>query len=68
MIEILNELDRAMHQLHLARAGICPWCARDTAGLTDTDFADEEAWFEFLVSGVCESCQDIVFGNGGVSE
>ena len=38
-------------------SGLCPICK---SGITD--FTDALSYKEFLISGLCQSCQDLVFG------
>lgn len=42
--------------------GTCPTCDNPKV-LTRKDFTDELSWKEFLISGMCQSCQDSVFGS-----
>lgn len=39
--------------------GACPICAKP---IVDTDFKDELSRKEFRISGMCQKCQDQVFG------
>jgi len=39
--------------------GICPFC--DTIINLD-DFKDDKSRKEFKISGICQNCQDLVFG------
>ena len=38
-------------------SGLCPICKSEIA-----DFTDALSYKEFLISGLCQSCQDRVFG------
>lgn len=40
-------------------AGRCPTCQ---SGISEEDFRDELSKREFGISGMCQSCQDSVFG------
>lgn len=39
-------------------SGLCPMCKRPVR-----EFKDEESRKEYLISGLCQGCQDEVFGN-----
>ena len=39
--------------------GKCPFCKKE---VKSTDFKDELSKREFKISGLCQSCQDSVFG------
>ena len=39
--------------------GICAGCASD---VLDTSFRDELSFKEFTISGLCQKCQDDIFG------
>lgn len=49
----LTGIDRQAY----VRAGSCPFCQR-----TCTDFRDDESRKEHRISGLCQECQDSIFG------
>jgi hypothetical protein len=40
--------------------GVCPNCE---AAIDETSFRDKVSENEFLISGLCQVCQDVVFTN-----
>jgi len=40
--------------------GICPWCGKEVD--PRTEFRDPLSVKEFTISGLCQKCQDSVFG------
>lgn len=46
------------------KAGKCPMCARE---LASTPFRDLLSEREFSISGMCQVCQDSIFGSGDCS-
>lgn len=42
-------------------AGKCPICGKE---INMEDFIDELSRREFYISGMCQKCQDEIFGNG----
>ena len=45
-------------------AGLCPSCGRK---IHTKDFRDALSKREYKISGLCQTCQDTVFGKGVVS-
>ena len=45
--------------------GLCPFCAKE---VNEKDFRDELSKKEFKISGICQKCQDKVFGKGGQND
>ena len=39
--------------------GLCPLCGKE---VKEEDFKDELSKKEFKISGMCQSCQDSIFG------
>jgi hypothetical protein len=57
-----KEVLRAMgfsREVELVETGHCPFCG---IFVIETDFRDEESRLEFEISGLCQTCQDTVFG------
>jgi uncharacterized CHY-type Zn-finger protein len=48
-------------ELHLTQQGNCPTCRKP---INDDDFKDELSRKEYTISGMCQVCQDKVFGGG----
>jgi hypothetical protein len=46
-------------EVKLVEKGICPFCKSDKT--KREDFHDELSWTEFLISGMCEECQNSIF-------
>ena len=47
-------------QVELVKNGKCPFCKKDING--KEDFNDELFWEEYKISGLCQKCQDEIFG------
>lgn len=39
--------------------GLCPICGRK---IKESEFRDEKSRREYLISGLCQACQDEIFG------
>lgn len=46
-------------EVSLVAANVCPCCSR---AVTPKDFLDDLSRKEFKISGLCQKCQDVVFG------
>jgi len=46
--------------------GTCPLCGRVIANMRD--FKDDLSYKEFKISGMCQECQDSVFGTSSLEE
>jgi len=46
-------------EVKAVEAGKCPFCGKI---ITDKEFRDELSKKEFRISGLCQSCQDMMFG------
>jgi len=46
-------------EVELAEKGFCPFCQRP---INMADFRDELSRREYLISGLCQKCQDDFFG------
>lgn len=55
--ELLKEADR---MLKARGAGVCPGCGKVIR--TETEFRDNLSRKEYGISGLCQDCQDDVFG------
>lgn len=53
-VDILFPTERAMKEMAL-----CPFCQ---VGINEADFRDALSVKEYHISGLCQSCQDEVFG------
>lgn len=42
--------------------GFCPFCERE---VKDEEFRDDLSRKEYSISGLCQQCQDEMFGTGG---
>jgi hypothetical protein len=38
-------------------------CGKDMTNATPLDFIDDLSWTEFNISGLCQDCQDMAFGD-----
>jgi len=47
-------------EVNRAELGLCPLCG---APIRLEDFKDESSRKEFKISGLCQKCQDEIFGN-----
>ena len=47
-------------EAQLVDEGKCPLCERD---IVESDFKDDLSRREYQISGMCQKCQDNVFGN-----
>jgi hypothetical protein len=45
-------------ELGLIKEGKCPWCKK---AVNMNDFRDKQSKKEFIISGLCQSCQDDFF-------
>ena len=52
------------HYVDLVKEGKCPICEQP---VNHGNFRDDEAREEFRISGLCQSCQDDVFGISGMA-
>ena len=64
IVEVLNSiLDKIPAALNTreeaVNLGLCATCGHDALS---TSFRDELSWKEFTISGLCQKCQDEVFG------
>ena len=46
-------------EVELKEQSRCPFCKRE---VTENDFTDEASRFEYKISGLCQECQDYIFG------
>lgn len=46
-------------EVELVKAGKCPFCQKE---IDPDEFRDERSKTEFGISGLCQECQDGVFG------
>ena len=46
-------------EVSAVEAGLCPFCQKEVKA---EDFRDELSRREFKISGICQKCQDDVFG------
>jgi len=46
-------------EVELVDMGLCPFCKQK---VKETDFRDKFSKKEFKISGLCQACQDKVFG------
>ena len=49
-------------EMELVEGGYCPFCLDS---VTEDDFKDELSKKEYKISGICQKCQDKVFGKKG---
>lgn len=47
-------------------AGLCPACNRPVEG--QDGFRDELSWREYLITGMCQACQDMMETKGDVDD
>lgn len=47
-------------EMERVKAGKCPFCGKEID--PDTEFRDEISRKEFDISGMCQKCQDEIFG------
>ena len=47
-------------EMKLVSLGKCPFCKTD---VKEVDFRDQLSRKEFKISGLCQTCQDSVFGS-----
>jgi uncharacterized protein with PIN domain len=40
----------------------CPFCEKDLSEATPETFRNTISWKEYTISGLCQKCQDNVFG------
>jgi len=48
-------------QMEEIKRGLCPLCSKS---INVTEFKDEESIVEYKISGLCQSCQDIIWEGG----
>jgi len=46
-------------QVDLVEQGKCPFCEKEIKGRED--FNNHQSWNEFVISGMCQQCQDETF-------
>jgi hypothetical protein len=46
------------------KAGRCPFCKQQILGIPE-EFTDALSFKEFTISGLCQKCQDEMFGGAG---
>jgi hypothetical protein len=48
-------------EVGLVEQGKCPFCKKDVMAVPDA-FRNESSLKEYKISGLCQECQDLVFG------
>ena len=57
---ILDKIPAATHTREEAvESGLCATCGHDAL---NNSFRDELSWKEYTISGMCQKCQDDIFG------
>lgn len=46
-------------EVEAVEQGRCPFCGKP---IDPDEFRDKESWIEYNISGLCQECQDEMFG------